>query len=105
MSKSSERKVPTTRVSRLFNFGKLAIGLGTGTAKELLRRRIDGGGNSNSIITPNNNTSISNPFFTPENAERIVQMLCRVRGAALKLGQMISIQGFDFLNLFKSRGF
>uniref|UniRef100_A0A914LVL9 ABC1 atypical kinase-like domain-containing protein n=1 Tax=Meloidogyne incognita TaxID=6306 RepID=A0A914LVL9_MELIC len=92
MSKSSERKVPTTRVSRLFNFGKLAIGLGTGTAKELLRRRIDGGGNSNSIITPNNNTSISNPLFTPENAERIVQMLCRVRGAALKLGQMISIQ-------------
>ncbi|CAK5054260.1 unnamed protein product [Meloidogyne enterolobii] len=93
MSKSSERKVPTTRVSRLFNFGKLAIGLGTGTAKELLRRRIDGGGNA-AKITPNNNTSsISNPLFTPENAERIVQMLCRVRGAALKLGQMISIQG------------
>uniref|UniRef100_A0A914LBU2 ABC1 atypical kinase-like domain-containing protein n=1 Tax=Meloidogyne incognita TaxID=6306 RepID=A0A914LBU2_MELIC len=91
MSKSSERKVPTTRVSRLFNFGKLAIGLGTGTAKELLRRRIDGGVNSNSIITPSN-SSISNPLFTPENAERIVQMLCRVRGAALKLGQMISIQ-------------
>ncbi|KAL7080368.1 hypothetical protein ACQ4LE_000270 [Meloidogyne hapla] len=91
MSKSSERKVPTTRFSRLFNFGKLAIGLGTGTAKELIKRRIDGG---NSIITPNNknNSSISNPFFTPENAERIVQMLCRVRGAALKLGQMISIQ-------------
>jgi len=92
MSKSSERKVPTTRVSRLFNFGKLAIGLGTGTAKELLRRRIDGGGNLNSIITPSN-SSISNPLFTPENTERIVQMLCRVRGAALKLGQMISIQG------------
>uniref|UniRef100_A0A915MSC6 Uncharacterized protein n=1 Tax=Meloidogyne javanica TaxID=6303 RepID=A0A915MSC6_MELJA len=93
MSKSSERKVPTTRVSRLFNFGKLAIGLGTGTAKELLRRRIDGGGNSLKITSNNSNTSsISNPFFTPENAERIVQMLCRVRGAALKLGQMISIQ-------------
>jgi len=99
MSKSSERKVPTTRVSRLFNFGKLAIGLGTGTAKELLRRRIDGGGNSLKITSNNSNTSsISNPFFTPENAERIVQMLCRVRGAALKLGQMISIQGYyDFL--------
>ena len=36
----------------------------------------------------------SNPFLTPANAERIVQTLCRVRGAALKLGQMLSIQGF-----------
>ena len=34
-----------------------------------------------------------NPFLTPANAERIVDTLCRVRGAALKLGQMISIQG------------
>ena len=33
------------------------------------------------------------PFLTPANAERIVNTLCRVRGAALKLGQMLSIQG------------
>ena len=32
-------------------------------------------------------------FLTAANAERIVETLCRVRGAALKLGQMISIQG------------
>lgn len=36
-----------------------------------------------------------NPFLTPANAERIVETLCRVRGAALKLGQMLSIQGFQ----------
>lgn len=35
----------------------------------------------------------SSPFLTEENAERIVNTLCRVRGAALKLGQMLSIQG------------
>jgi aarF domain-containing kinase len=34
-----------------------------------------------------------NPFLTEANAERIVNTLCRVRGAALKLGQMLSIQG------------
>ena len=34
-----------------------------------------------------------NPFMTEANVERIVNTLCRVRGAALKLGQMISIQG------------
>ncbi|KAF7639173.1 ABC1 domain-containing protein [Meloidogyne graminicola] len=84
MSQSNERKVPTNRISRLLNFGKLAITLGSGTAAEIIRRRIDG--------KKENSPAISNPFFTPANAERIVQMLCRVRGAALKLGQMISIQ-------------
>ena len=31
-------------------------------------------------------------FLSDANAERIVNTLCRVRGAALKLGQMLSIQ-------------
>ena len=31
-------------------------------------------------------------FLSDSNAERIVNTLCRVRGAALKLGQMLSIQ-------------
>jgi aarF domain-containing kinase len=31
-------------------------------------------------------------FLSEANAERIVDTLCRVRGAALKLGQMLSIQ-------------
>lgn len=45
--------------------------------------------------TDDNNPSLigENPFLTEENAERIVDRLCRARGAALKLGQMISIQG------------
>eukprot|EP00041_Stephanoeca_diplocostata_P031055 m.957758 g.957758 ORF g.957758 m.957758 type:complete len:113 (+) comp23876_c0_seq45:36-374(+) len=36
-------------------------------------------------------------YLTEANAERLVKTLCRVRGAALKLGQMISIQDSDFL--------
>lgn len=31
-------------------------------------------------------------FLTEANAERIVNTLCRVRGAALKIGQILSIQ-------------
>ena len=31
-------------------------------------------------------------FLSEENAELIVNTLCKVRGAALKLGQMLSIQ-------------
>ena len=33
------------------------------------------------------------PFLTEANATKIVNTLCKVRGAALKLGQMLSIQG------------
>ena len=33
------------------------------------------------------------PFLSEANAERIVTTLCKMRGAALKLGQMLSIQG------------
>ena len=35
-------------------------------------------------------------LLSEANAERIVNTLCRVRGAALKLGQMLSIQGKDY---------
>lgn len=40
----------------------------------------------------------SNPFLTEANAERIVITLCKVRGAALKLGQMLSIQDNSLIN-------
>ena len=32
------------------------------------------------------------PYLTEGNAERLANALCRMRGAALKLGQMLSIQ-------------
>jgi aarF domain-containing kinase len=31
-------------------------------------------------------------FITESNAERLANALCRMRGAALKIGQMLSIQ-------------
>lgn len=36
------------------------------------------------------------PFLSEANAERIVSTLCKMRGAALKLGQMLSIQGIYY---------
>jgi aarF domain-containing kinase len=35
-------------------------------------------------------------FLTEENVQRIVDTLCKVRGAALKLGQSILIEKFFF---------
>ncbi|XP_075439802.1 atypical kinase COQ8A, mitochondrial-like [Ascaphus truei] len=40
----------------------------------------------------------TSPFLSEANAERIVRTLCKVRGAALKLGQMLSIQDDAFIN-------
>lgn len=36
---------------------------------------------------------LDSPLLSEANAERIVNTLCKVRGAALKIGQMLSIQG------------
>uniref|UniRef100_A0A8D0LCJ9 Uncharacterized protein n=1 Tax=Sphenodon punctatus TaxID=8508 RepID=A0A8D0LCJ9_SPHPU len=84
-----ERKVPATRLSRLANFGGLAVGLGIGALAEAARNSLNG------EQKPNDGGSLlhSNPFLSEANAERIVETLCKVRGAALKIGQMLSIQG------------
>ncbi|GMS87955.1 hypothetical protein PENTCL1PPCAC_10130, partial [Pristionchus entomophagus] len=87
-----ERKVPATRIARVARFGQLALGLSAGAAAEVTRRvfRMSGAeGTSERVI------GADNLFLTEANANRIVETLCRVRGAALKLGQMLSIQDSD----------
>uniref|UniRef100_A0A8C5K7D9 Coenzyme Q8B n=1 Tax=Jaculus jaculus TaxID=51337 RepID=A0A8C5K7D9_JACJA len=83
-NRSRERKVPASRISRLASFGGLAMGLGIGTLAEVAKKSLPGG----SGLSPLG----SSPFLSEANAERIVQTLCTVRGAALKVGQMLSIQ-------------
>lgn len=41
---------------------------------------------------------LDSPLLSEANAERIVDTLCKVRGAALKIGQMLSIQGTHWSN-------
>lgn len=40
----------------------------------------------------------ASPFLSEANTARIVDTLCKVRGAALKIGQMLSIQDSSFLS-------
>ncbi|XP_054617669.1 atypical kinase COQ8A, mitochondrial isoform X1 [Dunckerocampus dactyliophorus] len=93
--RARERKVPVTRLSRLANFGGLAVGLGIGAlaevAKKTIRHNGAAGEHKKSVLD-------SSPFLSEANAERIVRTLCKVRGAALKLGQMLSIQDDAFIN-------
>ncbi|KAF8359295.1 coq-8, partial [Pristionchus pacificus] len=87
-----ETKVPASRIARFASFGQLAMGLGAGAAAEVTRRvfRMSSSeGASERVI------GADNLFLTEANANRIVATLCRVRGAALKLGQMLSIQDSD----------
>lgn len=79
---AKQRKVPSSRIGRMASFGSLFAGLGIGTVNELAKGALGLGGSKN----------LKEAVFSPNNAERIVDTLCKVRGAALKLGQILSIQ-------------
>ncbi|XP_052570676.1 atypical kinase COQ8B, mitochondrial isoform X2 [Peromyscus californicus insignis] len=92
--RSRERKVPASRISRLASFGGLAVGLGLGALAEVTKKSLPGGG----LQHKGGSALGSSPFLSEANAERIVQTLCTVRGAALKIGQMLSIQDNSFIS-------
>ncbi|KAL6228161.1 hypothetical protein ACLB2K_002115 [Fragaria x ananassa] len=85
--KPRERRVPSTPFSRALGFAGLGAGLAWGTLQESTKRLIYG----TPPTSPGNQSAVS-PFLSPQNAERLALALCRMRGAALKLGQMLSIQ-------------
>jgi aarF domain-containing kinase len=58
----------------------LGLSLGIGAATETIRRTAGGGGQGS-------------VFMSDANVRRLVATLGRMRGAALKLGQFMSIQG------------
>ncbi|WVQ96220.1 hypothetical protein IAU59_003324 [Kwoniella sp. CBS 9459] len=73
-------KVPSSRIGRLFHYGSLAASLSFGAASESIRRTTEGNKSSGSV------------FMSDANIRRLVATLGRMRGAALKLGQFMSIQ-------------
>ncbi|EDV95355.1 atypical kinase COQ8B, mitochondrial [Drosophila grimshawi] len=79
---AKQRRVPSSRLGRMASFGGLFAGLGLGTVNELAKGALGLGGSTN----------MRDALLSPANAERIVDTLCKVRGAALKIGQILSIQ-------------
>lgn len=96
--RARERKVPVTRIGRLANFGGLALGLGFGALAEVAKKTIRQTNAAGAEGEHKKAVLDSSPFLSEANAERIVRTLCKVRGAALKLGQMLSIQDDAFIN-------
>ncbi|KAK5939966.1 hypothetical protein PMZ80_007384 [Knufia obscura] len=67
-----ESRVPSSRIGRLFEYGGLAASMAFGAAS-------------------------SGNMLSPANMERLVAKLSKMRGAALKLGQMVSFQDIKML--------
>lgn len=78
---AKQRKVPSSRIGRVISFGNLFAGLGLGTVTGLTKGALGMEGGA---------ATMKEAVLSPDNMERIVDTLCKVRGAALKLGQILS---------------
>ncbi len=86
MSKDRYRPVPQSRLGRLAAFGQLAGGVASGVLSEGLTRLAQG-----------ERPHLRDLLLTPTNARRVTDQLSRLRGAAMKLGQMLSLDPGDVL--------
>ncbi|ORZ18502.1 ABC1 family-domain-containing protein [Absidia repens] len=82
-----EARIPTSRVGRLWHYGSLATGMGLGAINESFKRATG--------ISKSQQGSV---MLSEKNVDRLVEKLSTMRGAALKMGQMLSIQGIQASN-------
>jgi len=78
--------VPQTRLRRLAGLGMAAGGLAAGAAAQGLKRLARGEA-----------PDFRGALLSAPNAVRLAERLARMRGAAMKIGQMVSMQGEDLL--------
>lgn len=80
------RAVPQGRLSRMLRLGGLATGIG-GRALAQGARQVASG----------QRPQASDLLLTPANAARLAGQLAQMRGAAMKMGQLLSMDAGDFL--------
>lgn len=80
------RAIPRSRLARAGQFGRLAGGLAGGMLAEGARRLGQG-----------ERPKARDLLLTPGNLTRVADRLAHLRGAAMKLGQMISLDAGEFL--------
>ena len=78
--------MPGGRVARLGVFGRLAGGVAGGAVAEGARR-----------LAAGERPRLGDVLLTPANAARVAEQLSHLRGAAMKLGQMVSMDAGDWL--------
>ncbi len=80
------RAVPSSRLGRLSGFGRLAGGVAGGMLAEGARR-----------VAAGERVALNDLVLTPGNVGRLTERLSHLRGAAMKLGQMLSMDAGDAL--------
>jgi len=78
--------VPSSRFARLARLGSLATGVAGGMIAEGARQLAKG-----------NLPKVSDLLLTPANAQRAAEKLAQMRGAAMKVGQLLSMDAGDLL--------
>lgn len=87
-------EVPSSRLSRIFHYGSLAAGMGLGMAQHGFKHYTDtSGGNSKS----QEGLTFRSLLLNPQNIERMAKKFSQMRGAALKIGQLLSFQDNSIL--------
>jgi len=86
MPRNSVSALPTGRLSRMFRLGRMATGIAA-TALNHSARQLGRG------ETP----TAAGALLHPANAERIANELAQMRGAVMKVGQLLSMEAGDIL--------
>ncbi len=84
--RSREQRVPSGRLTRIARFGALTGGILGNVAYEGSRAYASG-----------RRPRLSELLLTPGNATRLTRELANMRGAAMKMGQLLSMEAGDFI--------
>jgi predicted unusual protein kinase regulating ubiquinone biosynthesis (AarF/ABC1/UbiB family) len=83
---ADERRVPQSRLGRLAQLGRLAGGIAGGVLSEGARQ-----------LGRGRRPSLGELLLTPDNARRLAERLSEMRGAAMKVGQLLSMESGELL--------
>ncbi|GAB0112095.1 ABC1 kinase family protein [Pseudoalteromonas distincta] len=84
---AAPRTVPTSRLSRFAKLGSLATGVATNMLVDGAKSALTGKGWDNKSL-----------LLQPKNIEKLATQLSHLRGAAMKLGQLLSMDAGDLLS-------
>ncbi|MEO0368541.1 MAG: AarF/ABC1/UbiB kinase family protein [Pseudomonadota bacterium] len=85
-SDQKQKAVPTSRLSRFGRMARLTAGVATGVLAEGARQ-----------LSQGNAPKMSDMLLTPANARRVAKQLSTMRGAAMKVGQLLSMESNELL--------
>lgn len=86
MAKNKTKAVPSKRLNRLGRMARMATGVAAGMLGEGARQ-----------LSQGNRPKLGDMLLTPANARRVADQLSTMRGAAMKVGQLLSMETRDFL--------